>query len=68
MFRAERERKKTRWLQVCSSYICVLIDVIILVVNIRLRDKTGNEGGEREGDVFRYTEKHESKSRDEGGH
>lgn len=35
----QRERERTRWLQVHGSYICALIDVIILVLNNRLRDK-----------------------------
>lgn len=38
-----------RWLKVCSSYICVSIDVIIPVVNIRLWDKPAKDGEEREG-------------------
>lgn len=41
-------REKTRWLQVCRLCICVLIDVIILVVNSRLRDKPVKHG-ERKG-------------------
>lgn len=32
-------RERTRWLRVSDSYICVLIDVIILVLNTRLWDK-----------------------------
>ena len=68
MSRQESERQtgieRTRWLRVRGSYIYVLIDVIILVLNKRLRDKPAKDWGERkEGDVFRNTEKHESKSR-----
>lgn len=47
----QRERQtgteRTRWLQVCSSYICVLIDVIILVLSVRLREKPANDGEEK---------------------
>lgn len=41
--------EKTRWLHVRGSYICVLIDVIILVLNNRLRDKPVKDGDEKEG-------------------
>lgn len=52
----ERERERTRWLQVHGSYICALIDVIILVLNNRLRDKPA-KGWERERETCSGTQK-----------
>lgn len=49
--------EKTRWLQVRGSHICVLIDVIILVLNNRLRDKPGKDGDEKEEGTCRGTQK-----------
>lgn len=43
--------------QVCGSYICALIDVIILPLNKRLWDEFTVEQG---GDVLGNTEAHES--------
>lgn len=53
-----RRQREYQVHQVCNSYICALIDVIILLLNNRLRDKSA---GKRGGDVLRNTEKHESR-------
>lgn len=53
-----RRQREYQVHQVCSAYICALIDVIILLLNNRLRDKST---GKRGGDALRNTEKHESR-------
>lgn len=41
--------ERTRWFQVWGSCICALIDVIILVLNNRLRDKPVKDGARKRG-------------------